>query len=151
MWSCKWDHKWRHSMAPTSCMLHKQWYMHARAWTRASIRTQICNTYCFSMATMIRERASMLRYTYIACLVLTVNKFSEIMCNCICRCFSQTDIIAVLNRTFDCWRALMTLHQGILQSDLHSVCRSFFMHYCAIGILVTSRCLFNFGNRKLGS
>jgi hypothetical protein len=74
MWSCKWDYKWRHSMAPTSCMLHKQCYMHARAWTRASIRTQICNTYCFSMATMIRERASVLRCTCIACLLITVNK-----------------------------------------------------------------------------
>jgi hypothetical protein len=37
--------------------------MHART------HRPISNTYCFSTATMIRERASMLRYTYIACLV----------------------------------------------------------------------------------
>ena len=50
-------------MAPTRCMLDKQGYMHART------HRQICNTYCFSTATITRERASLLRYTYIACLV----------------------------------------------------------------------------------
>ena len=38
---------------------------HARACTDR----QMCNTYCFSTATMFRERATMLRYTYIGCLV----------------------------------------------------------------------------------
>ena len=52
-------------MAHTCCMLDKQGYMHARARTHR----QICNTYCFSTATMIRERSSVSRYTYIACLV----------------------------------------------------------------------------------
>ena len=60
-------------MAHTFCMLDKQGYMHAGAHAHAPgnmhelahARTQICNTYCFSTATMIRERASMLRYTYI--------------------------------------------------------------------------------------
>ena len=28
---------------------------------------QMCHTYCLSTATMIRERASVLSYTYIAC------------------------------------------------------------------------------------
>ena len=40
---------------------------HAR--THAHTRRPISNTYCFSTATMIRESASMLRYTYIVCLV----------------------------------------------------------------------------------
>ena len=75
-------------MAHTSCMLDKQGYMHARACTRpragerkrtlthtrarahTHTHTQICNIYCFFTATMLRERASMLRYTYIACLVI---------------------------------------------------------------------------------
>jgi hypothetical protein len=39
------------------------------ARTRASTHTQICNIYCLSTETMIRERASMLRYTYIVYLV----------------------------------------------------------------------------------
>jgi cyclophilin family peptidyl-prolyl cis-trans isomerase len=42
-------------------------HMHARAHTRTS-RSNAC---CFLTATMFRERASMLRYTYIACLVQT--------------------------------------------------------------------------------
>ena len=58
-------------------MLDKQGYMHAgactspraRAHARAHTHTQICNIYCFSTATIIRARASMLRYTYIVCLV----------------------------------------------------------------------------------
>jgi hypothetical protein len=62
-------------MAHTRYMLDKQGYMHARF--RAYIRTHgsarthrpICNTYCFSTATMIRERASVLRYTYIVCII----------------------------------------------------------------------------------
>jgi hypothetical protein len=40
----------------------------AHAFARA--QTQICNIYCFSTATVIRERASMLRYTYISCFVI---------------------------------------------------------------------------------
>ena len=42
-----------------------------RPGTRTRAHTQICNNYCFSTATMIRERASVLRYMYIACLFLT--------------------------------------------------------------------------------
>jgi hypothetical protein len=68
-------------MVHTRCMLDKQGYMHARACTcpraraharvhsRAHTSTQLCNIYCFSTATMIRERALMLRYTYIVCLL----------------------------------------------------------------------------------
>jgi hypothetical protein len=39
-------------------------YMHART------RRPILNTYCFSTVTIICERASVLRYTYIFCLVV---------------------------------------------------------------------------------
>ena len=52
-------------------------FTHAHAHTQHSTRTkarthtQICNIYCFSTATMIRERASVLRFTYIVCLVIT--------------------------------------------------------------------------------
>ena len=59
-------------MAHTSCMLDKQNYMHARAriraqaLTRTHIHTKIYDICCSSTATMIPERASMLRYTYIA-------------------------------------------------------------------------------------
>ena len=40
-------------------------HMHAHACTH----TSLSKTYCFSTATMIRERASRLRYTYIALLL----------------------------------------------------------------------------------
>ena len=68
-------------MGHNNCMLDKPGYMHTRAFTRPRARahvrtslstlppTQIRNIYCFSMATIIRERASLLRYTYIVCLV----------------------------------------------------------------------------------
>ena len=63
-------------MVHTSYMLDKQGYMHARARARARAHThthtEICNIYCFSTATMIRERASVLRHTRIACLVCII-------------------------------------------------------------------------------
>jgi hypothetical protein len=40
-----------------------------RTHSQACTHRPICNTYCFSTATMFRERASMLRYAYIVCLV----------------------------------------------------------------------------------
>ena len=46
-------------MARTRCMLDEQGYMY----------TQICSIYCFSTATVIRERASVLRYAYILVLL----------------------------------------------------------------------------------
>ena len=46
-------------------------YTHARtdAFAYTHTHTQICNTFCVSMARTVRERASALRYTYIASLV----------------------------------------------------------------------------------
>ena len=43
-------------------------YMHARTHAHISVT----NTFCFSTATMIGERASVLRYTYITCLASLV-------------------------------------------------------------------------------
>ena len=75
-WSLS-GHKWRDNMAHKSCILDRQGYMYARACKRLRARThipshtrkQICNIYCFSNATITRERASVLLYTYIVCLV----------------------------------------------------------------------------------
>ena len=76
--SCRlWDNVEKY-MAHRSCMLDKQSYTHVRACTRPSARrararthanTHTCNISCFSTATMIRELASVLRYTYIVRLV----------------------------------------------------------------------------------
>ena len=44
-------------------------HAHAPAYPYARTHKQNNNTYCFSTDTMIHERASMLRYTYIAPLV----------------------------------------------------------------------------------
>jgi hypothetical protein len=56
-------------------MLDKERNKHARACARSRTRAptyrQICNTYCFSTAKMIRELVSVLRYTYIALLFCT--------------------------------------------------------------------------------
>ena len=85
MWWSQRGHRWRHNIVHTSFMQDKQDYMHTRACirllTRANARmrararthththAQMCNIYCFSTATMIRDFASVLRYTYIVCLV----------------------------------------------------------------------------------
>ena len=51
--------------------------MHAQARVHMHAHThrEICNTYCFSTAIIIRERALMLRYTYVACLVYSFVPF----------------------------------------------------------------------------
>jgi hypothetical protein len=58
-------------MAHTSCMLDKQGYKHACAYAR----TPMCNIYRFSTTTMIRERTSLLLYTYVACLLVLINNY----------------------------------------------------------------------------
>jgi hypothetical protein len=42
---------------------------HVPGYPHARTHRPICNTYCFSTSTVIRERASMLPHTYVACLV----------------------------------------------------------------------------------
>jgi hypothetical protein len=51
----------------------------AHARKRARTHTQMCNIYCSSTATMIRERASLLRYTCIAYLVAFILGTGEIV------------------------------------------------------------------------
>ena len=71
IWCSKRGHRWRYNMVLTSCMLdkkatcaHAHVHAHARqAHARTRAHTQICNIYCFSTAKMIRELASVLRYT----------------------------------------------------------------------------------------
>jgi hypothetical protein len=89
MWRSERGHKWRHNMAYTFWMLDKQGYTHAQSHTtghpHAHVGThthrQIRNTYCFSTATIIRERGSVLRYTYIFCLVF-LSRLSIKICDC---------------------------------------------------------------------
>jgi hypothetical protein len=61
MWWSQRDHKWRHNMEHTSCKLDKQGYTHTPT------RPQMCNIYCFSTLSIIRESASMLRYSTLCC------------------------------------------------------------------------------------
>jgi hypothetical protein len=51
---------------------------HARACASLPTHTQMCNTYCFSSATLICERVSVLRYTYIVCLVQSLHRPAKI-------------------------------------------------------------------------
>jgi hypothetical protein len=53
---------------------------HARMHALKHARThkEICNIYRFSTATMIRKSTSILRYTYIACLVIIIMSFRMI-------------------------------------------------------------------------
>jgi hypothetical protein len=63
---------WRIRIA---CWISKTTCTHEHAHTRLGTRThiQICNIYCFSTATMLCERSSILRYTYI-CLYCSLDK-----------------------------------------------------------------------------
>jgi hypothetical protein len=54
------------NMAHAHCMLDTKGYEHT---------LRIFNTHCFSSATMVAERASLLRHTYVACLVLNSEFF----------------------------------------------------------------------------
>jgi hypothetical protein len=47
----------------------KTWRMGIACWIpKVTRKLRICNTYCFSNAKMLHERATMLRYKYIGCL-----------------------------------------------------------------------------------
>ena len=50
-------------------------HMHAHECMHAHTHRSINNTYCFFTATMTRERASMIRYTYIAPLLFITSTF----------------------------------------------------------------------------
>jgi hypothetical protein len=54
------------NMAHALCMLDTKGYKHALT---------ICNTYCFFTQQWLQERATTLRYTYIACFAYIVNVF----------------------------------------------------------------------------
>jgi hypothetical protein len=64
--------------------LHSRTLMHTHpdTYTHGCAKRPISNTYCLSTATMIHERASVLRYTYIVCLV-SVEGLSDVanFCN----------------------------------------------------------------------
>jgi hypothetical protein len=49
--------------------MHTRAYTHTQAPTRPYIHSEIYNIYCFSTATMVSQRASLLRYICIVCLV----------------------------------------------------------------------------------
>ena len=54
---------------PPHTHTHTHTHTQRNTHTRARADWQMCNTYYFSTAIMIRERASVLRYTYIDCVV----------------------------------------------------------------------------------
>ena len=61
-------------------MLRARTHLHIPGHTHARARTcrHICNTFCFSSATLICERVSVLRYTYIVCLVQSLHRPAKI-------------------------------------------------------------------------
>ena len=94
-------------------------HTHLHAHEHARTHTQICNTYCFSTAKIIRVRASVLRYTYIACLV--------------CYHFKQVD----------CWFTRPTDHVGC--TKFHAGLETYYRRravteFSARPVLMTSGC-----------
>jgi hypothetical protein len=59
-WHCAVGQATDDKMTHARCMLDTQGYKHT---------LRICNIYCFSKAIMLNERASLLHYTCIACIV----------------------------------------------------------------------------------
>ena len=57
---------WRVRVA---CRVSKAKCARTHAHARTRTHTEVCSIYCFSTAKMIRERATILRYAYIVCLV----------------------------------------------------------------------------------
>ena len=92
-------------MAHTRRMLEKQGYMQARACARSRARVParthahkpVSNKYCFSTAAMIRERASMLRYTYIAGLV---DYYIWPICHKFFMCVYQVSVVSMPSALF---------------------------------------------------
>jgi hypothetical protein len=70
----------------TRTRTHAHTHVPGHTHTRARVYThkQVRNTYCLSSATMFRERASVLRYTYIACLLIIVSGLFAITSLSVC-------------------------------------------------------------------
>ena len=60
-------------------------HMHAR--TRKHAHTRICNAYCSPRQQWFRERASLLRYTYIVCIVSLIVHIQQTVFKFICTAF----------------------------------------------------------------
>jgi hypothetical protein len=62
---------------------HPPGYPHSCTHAQTCTHRAMCNTYCFSTATMVfRERSTLLRCTYIACLVVSRNFHSYLCSQC---------------------------------------------------------------------
>jgi len=57
--------------------------MHFACWiTQDTFPLRISNTYCFSLATTLRDRGSVLRFTYIYCVFLFVQASPALLPSC---------------------------------------------------------------------
>jgi hypothetical protein len=118
MWWTPRGHKWRHNMAHALCAglarLYARMRMHTPTRSDTLIRPNmrpISNTYCFSTVTIIRERDSVLRYTYIACLVYfkgaTYNKTQRI----VHFCWGKWFMVYIF------WLKMLNFHKFFFQSS----------------------------------
>jgi hypothetical protein len=82
---------------------HASWHTHTHVCTHK----EIYNTYYFSMETIIRERASMLHYMYIACLVMT-QSYSMILW--VTQSVFKYFRLYTLSNSFDWYMAFHTLN-----------------------------------------
>jgi hypothetical protein len=77
MWWSQRGHKWRHSMAHAFCVLDKlsctRTRTHTSTRSHTHTQTEICNTYCFSTATMVTwTRLNVMLYEhFLSCLYLS--------------------------------------------------------------------------------
>ena len=90
IWWSQSGYGWRHNMAQTNCMMDTQGYMHAparicpRTRTHASVRTQMCNTYCFCTAIMITEtRLNVTLHVHCQSCICAPFKILSLFCPCV--------------------------------------------------------------------
>ena len=74
-WISKATRKHKHARTNAHALAYASTRPGIHTYALARTRRQICNTYCFSTAKMICERASVLRYTYVICPVLHIQCF----------------------------------------------------------------------------
>jgi hypothetical protein len=69
IWYSQTGHRWQYNTAHALCVLDNYGYRHT---------LRMCNTYCFSTATVVTRTHQVLCYTYSACVVITDTVFCAV-------------------------------------------------------------------------
>jgi hypothetical protein len=128
-------HKWRHNMANTRCMLGKQGYTLARACSCPRTHTdKYLILIAFTRQQCLRERASMLRYTYIICLITVLLRHSAPMQSELLFISAFLNSVPLLFVKLNHY--IINYHCDLCSSHYHHACHRF--NYCYQSIVTVS-------------